>query len=336
MLVGDSSESVEQSEPRVAHCDSLVMIDIDGFFDGRIGKDSSDRFGLIVTRPLASKRLCTEIDFATPLQVDSSDGSATPASGSHRDGMTTCFSASIYHSEPHPPTSPSAASQALLRSVPKDIEQLKVNEKLHHFSISIIPLICELKPTIPDSMRSASAHWQIRLGIVTTVKFLSVLGITDFPVFSLVVEGTIGYVVMAWGEKIERESTKLVVQRLGEDYDESKDIRVHIIERHPAAFDLRTEVGAFHYACFVAKIAHDLAPALAKKVRERREEFNARIRQGEVASPPFVWNMVQVWHERDKNEQEKKDTEDAAPSNVVTTSGEAKPATSRNSPPTSC
>ncbi|KAI0031044.1 hypothetical protein K488DRAFT_87204 [Vararia minispora EC-137] len=292
------SQDIECSEPRTARCDSLLMVNIHGFFKGtKASKNKLDLFGLIDANPLSVGTPHTVVDRAALRKVDPI-GDNPLAAGSYRDGTTTCFSASMSHAKPYPsvPSSPIVPAVAV-RHVVESMKSLRIDNE--SILISLTPFLCEFKATLRALAMTAAA--QTRLDVVAAVKFLAVLGILDFPVFGLVTEGAAGYVIMAWGEEIEKDEH----DEVGEEYDESKDIRVRIIDRHPVAFDLGTEVGAFHYACFLARIAHDLVPELARRVEAKREEFNERAREYGLGSSSLVWNMTQVWHERDKKTKEK-------------------------------
>ncbi|KAI0029553.1 hypothetical protein K488DRAFT_72886 [Vararia minispora EC-137] len=116
---------------------------------------------------------------------------------------------------------------------------------------------------------------QLRLYLTAMVKYLSVLGITDFPVYGVVTEGSIGRLVQAWGHK----------------FSESDDIHVRIVDLHCAEFDLETVEGGLRYAYFLARLVHDDVPKLVKLVKAGKDDFTKRVK---AADGSLQWNMVQV------------------------------------------
>ncbi|KAI0031045.1 hypothetical protein K488DRAFT_71724 [Vararia minispora EC-137] len=310
---GRTSEPVERDEPRTARCDSLLMIKISDFFDGQVvSKDWVSRFELITASPRPVKDLRTGVDHAALRQIDPTDNEAV-AQSSFRNGLACCISASMHH---FPMSSP-ATPEAVTHDIGKSMRRLKVDDEVLLLALRITCFICEFKPTLLAAEKSVAG--QAYLDIVAAVKFLAFLGIVEFPVFGLVMEGAVGYVIMAWGEKILEKPPAAAIKVLGDGYDERRDIRVRIIDRHPVAFDLGTEVGAYHFACFVAKVVHDLTPELVRKVKEKREEFNERVHRHGPADPSLAWNMVQVWREKDLEALKNKNKKDAVTTATTTT-----------------
>ncbi|KAI0036929.1 hypothetical protein K488DRAFT_81671 [Vararia minispora EC-137] len=116
---------------------------------------------------------------------------------------------------------------------------------------------------------------QLRLYLTAMVKYLAVLGITDFPVYGVVTEGSIGRLVQAWGHKV----------------NESDDIHVRIVDLHCAEFDLATVEGGLRYAYFLARVVHDDVPKLVKLVKAGKDDFTKRVK---AADSSLQWNMFQV------------------------------------------
>ncbi|KAA1472298.1 hypothetical protein DENSPDRAFT_881147 [Dentipellis sp. KUC8613] len=153
-------------------------------------------------------------------------------------------------------------------------------------SLEIPILIREYKKIV--SLVEETAGNQARLDLVAVVKFLGVLGITDFPIFGIISEAAMGVVACAWGEKIP----------------ESKEIRVRIIDRNLRGFDLATVEGVFNYASFVAKLQKEHAPKLARLFKENA--IRAKVLQDYATdssedTAPLRWNIYQKVQKINKN-----------------------------------
>ncbi|KAI0027302.1 hypothetical protein K488DRAFT_74651 [Vararia minispora EC-137] len=125
---------------------------------------------------------------------------------------------------------------------------------------------------------------QLRLYLTAMVKYLAVLGITDFPVYGVVTEGSVGRLVQAWGHK----------------FTESDDTHVRIVDMHCAEFDLATVEGGLRYAYFLARLVHDDVPKLVKLVKARKDDVTKRVK---AADGSLQWNMVQVHGWDDEREK---------------------------------
>jgi len=111
-----------------------------------------------------------------------------------------------------------------------------------------------------------------RMYSTASVKFLAALGITDFPVFSLVTEGCIGVVTCTW---LERDRDELEC--------------TYIAERDARAFDISTPIGAFHYATFLCMVATRHALALKEELEKKKEDFYCRFGEGHESTR---WTMT--------------------------------------------
>ncbi|KAH9941907.1 hypothetical protein B0H21DRAFT_542786 [Amylocystis lapponica] len=78
-----------------------------------------------------------------------------------------------------------------------------------------------------------TANWH-RLYSCSAVRFLQAVGITDFPVFSLITRGSVGLLFMTWYS--------------------STDEHIYVMERAMSGFDISTPRGAFLYAQFLARL----------------------------------------------------------------------------------
>ncbi|KAA1472309.1 hypothetical protein DENSPDRAFT_838535 [Dentipellis sp. KUC8613] len=153
-------------------------------------------------------------------------------------------------------------------------------------SLEIPILIREYKKMV--SLVEETAGNQAHLDLVAVVKFLGVLGITDFPIFGIISEAAMGVVACAWGEKIPK----------------SKEIRVRIIDRNLRGFDLATVEGVFNYASFVAKLQKEHAPKLARLFQEkaiRATVLRDYEKDSSEDTAPLRWNIYQKVRKMKKN-----------------------------------
>ncbi|KAI0036867.1 hypothetical protein K488DRAFT_67262 [Vararia minispora EC-137] len=286
-----SLRAVEDEQPKLAVCDSLVFIDVPAFFDLDVLSQLSDRRRLLElfrvgTRESAKRStLCTGVDIAAGRQVDpppNVDGlpEAPKTKAEDEDPRLSYldgFASGSFISSSHSLGLSSASSLAdLLSGLSIDEEEIEPStpdtEGSDKSSLDLLVGIF----TLEHKPKNVSGANQIRLYLTAMVKFLGVIGITDFPVYGLVTEGGIGQLVYAWGHSIKG----------------SVDIRVRIVDRHCICFDLKTLEGALHYACTLAKIIHDEVPRLVELIKAHQEDFNKRAK----ADPDLlIWNMEQIY-----------------------------------------
>ncbi|ETW86334.1 hypothetical protein HETIRDRAFT_308827 [Heterobasidion irregulare TC 32-1] len=88
------------------------------------------------------------------------------------------------------------------------------------------------------------------------VKFLGSIGIYDFPIFSLLIEGSVGVVC--------------------------------IFERAGRSFDISTATGMFRYASFLCMLAHEHAHTLLQALEKHSDSFLDRF---EKQDPSVRWSM---------------------------------------------
>ena len=219
---GRTSESVEGDQPETARCDGSLMVEINNFFrftGGPVTKHWVKNFGFTVVQPKSVKGLHTEVDHTVLRRVDPIENEPVP--NSFRDPLSCSISARMRHV----PASRSSTPQATLDDVDEGMQRLGIDGETLLRPLRITPLICEFKPTLPNAEKSGIG--QARLDVVATVKFLAMLDIVDFPVFGLVTEGPVGYVMMAWGESME-ETESQGPETPGESDGERKDIVCYI------------------------------------------------------------------------------------------------------------
>ncbi|KAI0035792.1 hypothetical protein K488DRAFT_82686 [Vararia minispora EC-137] len=287
-----SVKDVEDEQPKLATCDGLVFVDVPMFFDSELLSRLPDRSRLldlfrVGTKESAMRRnLPSEVDIATGRRVSP----AFPVDKlpkvlelklggvdrqlSYLDGIASGSFISSSHI-------PGLSSTSHLDDLPGplNIEGGKFESSTPDTEgsdeSSPLDLVAGIF-TIEHKPKHESGANQVRLYLTAMVKFLGVIGITDFPVYGLVTEGGIGQLVYAWGHRIKG----------------SVDLRVRIVDRHCVCFDLKTLEGALHYACTLAKIIHDEVPRLVELIKAHQEDFNERAK----ADPDLlIWNMEQFY-----------------------------------------
>ncbi|TFY64082.1 hypothetical protein EVG20_g6064 [Dentipellis fragilis] len=300
---------VESMDPKTAKCDSVAVVRIEGFFEG-FHPEWAKSFALAPrTKPPSTKDLAIstnrQVD-APPRLVEEEQSNTTSTFGTFvdRHGTPPTVHSDIKYStasdiEPTPPGSSSSdvsdyvnklkdtrgagsRGKAETDDADADDEDEVVLDKQDTLEI---PIFIREYETLISAPRD-SAENQGRLDLVAVVKFLGVLGITDFPIFGLVIEGTMGAVTCAWGEP---------------DQD-SKEIHIRIIDRNTRGFDLATVEGIINYTSFVAKLHREHAPRLASLFEER--QIRAQVFQDYTnGDARLQWNMTQKFDTKRKGQQ---------------------------------
>ncbi|KAA1472300.1 hypothetical protein DENSPDRAFT_881148 [Dentipellis sp. KUC8613] len=300
---------VQGMHPLTAKCDGVAVVRIEEFFEG-FDPEWAKSFALVPrSKPPSAKNLSTEVDNAFGRRIDAlpkiKKGKTDTTSSSYgmfidrRDAPPTAHSDVMYsasfrtaaHIEPAPGSSPfdvpdlakklqnthigTSAEEQDETDDAGDDDEVVLDEKN---TLEIPVLVREYKRTI-SAPRHAAAN-QGRLDLVAVVKFLGMLGITDFPIFGLVTEGAMGAVICAWGERQQ----------------DSEEIRIRIIDRTVRVFDLTTVEGIVNYTSFVAKLHKEHAPRLASLFEER--QIRAHVFEDyQKGDARLQWNMTQKFEE---------------------------------------
>ncbi|KAI0930689.1 hypothetical protein AcV5_007338 [Taiwanofungus camphoratus] len=121
-------------------------------------------------------------------------------------------------------------------------------------SILELPLIfAEYKKATTTVAQGTNQH---RMYCVAAARFLESLGITNYPIFSVVTDGPQAVLASAW----------------------TKQGRVYIFERHTQSFDISTAIGAWHYATVLCRIAVWQSRELYAKFAEVKDELVQRLK----------------------------------------------------------
>lgn len=70
--------------------------------------------------------------------------------------------------------------------------------------------------------------------------------------------------------------------------------RVRIVDRNARAFDISTVGGAINLVTFLARLAHDHAPLLVKKLEDALAKRDLSTELAEKAEK-MKWNLMQKW-----------------------------------------
>ncbi|KAI0918089.1 hypothetical protein AcV5_002865 [Taiwanofungus camphoratus] len=126
-------------------------------------------------------------------------------------------------------------------------------------SVLELPLIfAEYKKATTTIAQGTNQH---RMYCTAAARFLESLGITNYPLFSVVTDGPQAVVASAW----------------------IKQGRVYIFERHTQSFDISTAIGAWHYATVLCRIAVWQSRELYAKFAEVKDELIQRLKGSDKA-----------------------------------------------------
>ncbi|KAL4066242.1 hypothetical protein V8B97DRAFT_1981379 [Scleroderma yunnanense] len=121
-------------------------------------------------------------------------------------------------------------------------------------SLSLPILIAEYKKK--DDSGIFKAVNQCRIYLVSAVRFLEALGITDQPVFGLVTKGAEGSIFMAWLN--------------------GKTEKIYIIDRNVKTFDLTNPLDAFQFATILVRLSQH---AQGLKTKFEDEDYQSTLRE---------------------------------------------------------
>ncbi|KAL4063391.1 hypothetical protein V8B97DRAFT_1992062 [Scleroderma yunnanense] len=136
-------------------------------------------------------------------------------------------------------------------------------------SLSLPILIAEYKKK--DDSGIFKAMNQCRIYLVSAVRFLEALGITDQPVFGLVTKGAEGSILMAWLS--------------------GKTEKIYIIDRNVKTFDLTNPLDAFQFATILVR--------LSQHAQDLKTKFEDEVYQSTLRAK-FKFGIPQ-WSKRFQN-----------------------------------
>ncbi|KAI0940459.1 hypothetical protein AcW1_003650 [Taiwanofungus camphoratus] len=141
-----------------------------------------------------------------------------------------------------------------------------------------LPLIViEYKKASYSQTQGENQH---RLYFTALLRFLEAIGITDYPIYS----------VLAEGPQATLSSARI------------NDGVVHIFERHTLSFDISTAIGAWHYATVLCRIAIEQSKELYRRFTQIKDNLVARL-QNEELDVHLKWtHAMQVKEVLDKGE----------------------------------
>ncbi|KAH9933541.1 hypothetical protein B0H21DRAFT_813624 [Amylocystis lapponica] len=126
-------------------------------------------------------------------------------------------------------------------------------------------LLVEYKKKDTDGFQAANQH---RLYSCSAVRFVQAVGITDFPVFSLITRGSVGLLFMTWYS--------------------GKDEHIYVMERIMNGFNISTPRGAFRYSQFLSRL-NEHGKKLESLYNAALPKFLERLKREGAASPSIAW-----------------------------------------------
>ncbi|KIK46074.1 hypothetical protein CY34DRAFT_76730 [Suillus luteus UH-Slu-Lm8-n1] len=109
---------------------------------------------------------------------------------------------------------------------------------------------------------------------VSAATFLSALGITDQPVFGLVVNGTVGAITMAW----------------------KTNDQIYVMERNVQHYDIRDPLQALQFVSILRRLA------------SYGVKLHTELLKGRLAISDVKWSK---FHQREEDKQRQKEEEEA-------------------------
>ncbi|KAK7695414.1 hypothetical protein QCA50_000050 [Cerrena zonata] len=249
-------------DPKTAKCDGLASLQIQGFFPDLVGKkENRFAFSHRTKKKITQPERWSKIDVAVQRTVNAKQ---------YRDVMSGAVLSFLSSPESLPPTSESLADGLQGMNLDDDAEDYW-QETGGHLDIPFLTIVNKKRN---EKVEETAAN-QNRLYTTSMVKFLQMLGITDFPVFGVIAEGPVGVVSCAWGENIDEEVTTRLADRL---------LR---------GFDISTPLGALNYATFLLMISYEHGERLRSKFADETIQQKVRAWLANDATAAN-WNMEQM------------------------------------------
>ncbi|KAI0915293.1 hypothetical protein AcV5_005457 [Taiwanofungus camphoratus] len=224
---------------------------------------------------------------------DNKQGASTPKGTNHTYAMvasTTCPSRAIHNRFREERKDPVSLLTETLKGLGFDC---KVKSDSSESAILELPLIViEYKKASYSETQGENQH---RLYCTALLRFLEAIGITDYPIYS----------VLAEGPQATLSSARI------------RNGVVHIFERHTLSFDISTAIGAWHYATVLCRIAIQQSKELYTRFLQIKDSLIVRLQNGKLDAHLQWTQAMQLQELLEKKEislpdSKKKDSKDAA------------------------
>ncbi|KAI0918097.1 hypothetical protein AcV5_002870 [Taiwanofungus camphoratus] len=224
---------------------------------------------------------------------DNKQGASTPKGTNHTYAMvasTTCPSRAIHNRFREERKDPVSLLTESLKGLGFDC---KVKSDSSESAILELPLIViEYKKASYSETQGENQH---RLYCTALLRFLEAIGITDYPIYS----------VLAEGPQATLSSARI------------RNGVVHIFERHTLSFDISTAIGAWHYATVLCRIAIQQSKELYIRFLQIKDSLIVRLQNGKLDAHLQWTQVMQLQELLEKKEislpdSKKKDSKDAA------------------------
>ncbi|KAH7882404.1 hypothetical protein F5I97DRAFT_1909968 [Phlebopus sp. FC_14] len=119
-----------------------------------------------------------------------------------------------------------------------------------------------------DPRKEHVAINQSKIDAVSATAFLASVGVAEYPVFTLTIDGPIGILSMAWFSR--------------------KHQMTFVLDRNVVTFDISQPLEAFHFVCTMAKLVNH-SKELKKRFEERAERLCLELTSGPRNSGVLSW-----------------------------------------------
>lgn len=158
-----------------------------------------------------------------------------------------------------------ATGQLLIDDLPRTTSRSRCQHNEPETTYLDLPLILvEYKGPATNHVQSQN---QRRLHCTSAARFMEAIGITEFPIFSVVSDGPLAVLATTW----------------------VKDGIVQIFERHMVSFDVSNALGAWHYASVIARIVVFWGTALENRFEQVKDRFVEGVKKDD---PRLRWTQA--------------------------------------------
>lgn len=146
-----------------------------------------------------------------------------------------------------------------------------------------------------------AVHDICRMTLVTIVQFYATLGISEFPVFGLVVEGSIGYFLLAGvsqsGVSTSHNPSSTHSDQFKRGFNHCYQ-NTYVVDRNLPTFDISTSVGVTHLLEVIAQM-HNSSLKQSEKLEMARRNFLAKKLYQNLEVWPAQTHEAELHHKKE-------------------------------------